>query len=170
MTIVSCCMQHGRHNDGIVCFDYFVDHSIGESVGVTPADVLPRMSATLQHWVRRQFIKHPDDLLAELGAQAGLLRVISLGRLTYVGLDFWTKQHPPFHGLYWRRSRCFISSRDIDESGLARWSARRDSTRASSMAGSPLSSSSTARRISNWRCSNVSDGNSSSTSAKLMDP
>ncbi len=164
---MSCGMQDGGNKHSVRCLVHLVDHPKRKAVGILPANVFVRMPSSIEQRVICKGIPNSDYLLHEFAAQSRLSRLVPNSGLGHILFDLGSDDHPPAHLGGQDRNRAFIVSSAMDDSGFCRCFAKRSSTSVSSCVESGDSSSSKARRISNCRCSSVSDGNPSRTSVKL---
>ncbi len=163
MTVMLRCMQYSSDHHCMLNFVNLVDDAVRESIRIAPADILSWMAAAINHWIFSQPIQDRQDFLNEFISQALAPGLIPISRCLDIIQSLKPCHHSPVHDFARERKRVLTSSSGIDELGSARCAARRASTSASSASDKGVSSSSMARRISNCRCSNVSEGNSSST-------
>ena len=163
-----CSVQNRRDYNLALRFQHFVDHAIRKPLRVSPADVLGRVPTAVQQGILPQRAPNLDDPPHKLAAKPCVPRLIPSGGFGHVLFDLRAEFNYPAHLVNRERRRFSITSSDTADCGSRRCSAMRFSTTASSSASSPWSSNSTARRTSICRCGRVNDGNSASTSLKLM--
>jgi len=161
-------MNHRCHDYYPFGFIHFVENPIGKPFRIAPANIPVWMLSAGQQWILLQRTPNPDHFFDEFQTQPNLSVLIPGARLHHVLLHFRAEFDPPAHRARRARTRASISASGRAEAGFRRCSAIRCSTTASSDAGSPASSSSSARRTSACRCPTVSKGNSARTSLKLM--
>ena len=167
MMFIHSRMQDGSDANLMVRFVHFIDDPVGKPVRVTPANVLRGMSAAVEERVSGQRLPDGYDFFHEFRAQALATLFIPLGSMGHVLLDLRREADLPAHSKR-RRKRAFMSSMDTAASGSCRSFSSRSSTMLSSRGLRGDSSTSNALRITICRCSNVSAGSSSKTSAKLI--
>jgi len=168
MTVMPCRVQHRHHFYNLAGFIHFVDHTVGKTFRITPADILGGMATAVEQRVVRKSVPNPNNFFDKFCPESGLAGFIPMCRFGDVQLDCGRKLYPPVHLLNRDRSRAFISLSDIAAAGASRIAINRDSTKASSASLNGGSSSSNARRMSSCRCSKVSAGSSWRTSVKLI--
>jgi len=166
--VITRSVQNSHHHHYMFCFQNLVDYAIGKSLWVTPPDILSSISAGIEQGVFRQFIPHLDDFLHKLHPKSRLLLIIPARGRGHVRFDVRPDLHAPVHFLNCERRRAFMISNGRAEPGFLRCAASLSSIKAWSAGGSPGSSKSRARQISNCRWLKVSNGSSCKTSAKLM--
>lgn len=161
-------VEHRSNDYGLLLFENFVDHSVREAVGVTPANIPVWVTPGVQHGIFRKGIPDANHFLNKLVSQSWLPRLVPGRCVCHVSFHFRTELDAPFHRESRERTFAFIASRDTDDFGFRRWPASRSSTKDRSSIERSGSSNSSARLISTCRSAMVSLGNSASTSEKLI--
>jgi len=64
-------VNHSRNNDQLTFFDYFINHAIGKSFWIAPADVLGRMLSAVQKWIYLKGVKYREDFFDEFSSRPG---------------------------------------------------------------------------------------------------
>jgi hypothetical protein len=116
--IASGRMEHGSNDYDLLFFDRLINHTIWESLRITPSDVLGRMPTAVQKRSYGKEIKHFQDLFHELITETGTLSVIPLRRFNYIVSGARPNNDLPPHDFGRDRKRSFIASSDTDELGL----------------------------------------------------
>jgi len=116
VAVVTGSVENGGYNDDMLGFTHFINHTVGKTVGITPANVLAGMTTGMKQRIRHQGIENLNHFFAKFSTQTCLLRIILGSGLGHVVFDFGTNHHPPVHD--WERSRRFISSNGTDEAGF----------------------------------------------------
>ena len=116
VAVVTGGVENGGYNDDMLGFTHFINHAVGKPVGITPADVLTRMTTGIKQRIRLQRIENLNHLFTKFSTQTCLLRIIPDCGLGHVMFDFGTNHHAPVHDR--ERSRRFISSNGADEAGF----------------------------------------------------
>ena len=118
VAVMTGAVKNSAHDNDILGFDHLVNHAVGETVGITPADVLAWMTTGIKQRIQRQRIENLNHFLSKFPAQTCLLRIIPGSGHGHVMFDLRTNHHAPLHD--WERSRRFISANGTDEAGFCR--------------------------------------------------
>lgn len=161
-------MDYRDHEHRPVYLIHFVNNPIRKALRTAPTKVPLRMFTRGQIRVHRKFPPNLHKFVHQCPTQAGLPGFIPQGRIGDLIPYLVAEYYLPHRGPSLARRCDSTSSQLIPESGFLRYSASRSSTNRSSAGDKAESSSSTARWISNCRCSIVSLGSSAKTSLKLM--
>ena len=110
MTVVPGGMQDCSDDHRLRWFDYFIHDAVREAVGVTPANVLPGMTAAIEQRIFCERVPNADNFFDKLRTKSRLPGLISGSGFRHILLHFRAELDPPLHRTKRERRRAFISS------------------------------------------------------------
>lgn len=111
-------MKHAGNYHCFLGFQYLVDDAVWKTFGITPADVLNRVSSAIQKWVLRKSLPNSDDFLDKFRSKPRLAAFVPRGCVRHVLLDLRAELAFPNHFEKRERRRAFVSSSGTAEPGL----------------------------------------------------
>src|SRR6266478_1191675 len=117
MTVMPCCVNDGRNNDGLFTLQHLIDYSVREILRIAPSNTLGGVFSASEKRVLGESLEHLQYLVYESAAKSLFVGVVPIGRLSEILLNLWTDDDAPTHLLERRRTRFLNPSKDKEEEG-----------------------------------------------------